>query len=176
MECDGTDERIVSGIKDRFARRGVPQNLCPPLCARDEAYSLASLGFAPPFLYLRLMREVGNGGFGPGYGLMGLAGGWGAFRGMTAIGTYHWLREEDDGEDLMPGEAPCPPDIPEAMLPVCHLGCGVYVCVDCRRTDGKLWCYDPARDADLLGAWELTLAAWLMQWLSGSLPVQFGGR
>lgn len=176
MECAEINEKIVSGVRDRFARLGAPPGLCPPLSPKDEAESLAKLGFAPPELYLRLLREIGNGGFGPGYGLMGLAGGWGAFRGMTAIGTYHWLREEDDGEDLVPGEALCPPEIPEAMLPVCHLGCGIHVCVDCKSTGAELWCYDPARDTDPLGGWDMNLASWLMRWLSGRLPLQYGGR
>ena len=53
-----------------------PSSLCAPL-AREDA--LASderrLGFRLPLLMKRLYREIGNGGFGPGYGLIGLSGG-----------------------------------------------------------------------------------------------------
>jgi hypothetical protein len=35
-----------------------------------------ALGFALPELLRRLYEEVGNGGFGPGYGLFGLFGTW----------------------------------------------------------------------------------------------------
>lgn len=108
-----TDDDIIAALKARrhintwpMGQQAEPQ---PVLTAAQEAASLAALGFQPPQLLMRVDREVANGGFGPGYGLLGLEGGWWAFRQLNAVRTYLWLREEDDGKDLLPGEERCDP-------------------------------------------------------------------
>lgn len=59
----------------------------PPLApASAEAVADAErrLGHRLPPLLRRLYREVANGGFGPGYGILGVAGGHPDDLGMTA--------------------------------------------------------------------------------------------
>ena len=53
------------------------------LCSVEER-----LGFPVPSLLADLYRSVANGGFGPGYGLMGIAGGASNDQGVTADELY----------------------------------------------------------------------------------------
>lgn len=46
--------------------------IAPPASAADVDAAEVALGFAIPRLLRRLYTEVGNGGFGPGYGLEGV--------------------------------------------------------------------------------------------------------
>jgi hypothetical protein len=137
---------------------GLVERLPPPpapatAAAVTEAESLA--GPLPPLLR-RLYREVANGGFGPGYGLLGLRGGH-TDDGATAV-------------DLRRSEWwPRPPD---RLLPVCHWGCAIYSLVDC--ADGHMWAWDPnPLDEDQLPKAlfpeQLTLGEWLERWLGNRL-------
>lgn len=169
-----TDDDIIAALKTRRHRNTSPMGqqaqVQPVLTAEQEAASLAALGFRPPELLLRVYREVGNGGFGPGYGLLGLQGGWWAFRRMTAVGTYLWLRQEDDGADLLPGEDLCDPEIREGMLPICHLGCGIYDLVHMGEPGEWLWTYDPADDSLAPCHPPVTLRRWFTKWIEATGP------
>jgi hypothetical protein len=56
---------------------GLVEKLPPLLVATPQAIALAevALRYSLPTLLRRLYLEVGNGGFGPGYGVLGLQGG-----------------------------------------------------------------------------------------------------
>ena len=77
------------------------------------------IGYPLTPLLRRLYLEVGNGGFGPGYGILGLKDGHSDDGGHTAIELY---RERAPREGL---------------LPVCYWGCGIYSLIDCRT--GRMW-------------------------------------
>jgi hypothetical protein len=68
----------------------------------------ATLGFNLPPLLIQVYTEVVNGGFGPGYGLLGLAGGFADDLGDTAVQSY--LRRRAD-QSLQ---------WRDALLPICH--------------------------------------------------------
>jgi hypothetical protein len=94
-------------------------------------------------LLKRLYVKVGNGGWGPGYGLLGLTGGAKDDVGQTAVQGYlSRLRLEWS-----------PPDEPSwrwpmGLLPLCHWGCAIYSCIDCTRPAFPLIAFDPnGRDA-----------------------------
>src|SRR5262245_60485454 len=111
----------------------------------------AALGYALPPLLRRLYTTLGNGGFGPGYGLLGLDGGHGD-GGKTAL----TLREEWD-------------DLPPALLPICHWGAAIYSLVDCSTTDGTMWGFDPnpmpyEEEDKALFRQTMTFAEWLGRW------------
>lgn len=169
-----TNDDIIAALKARRHRNTSPlgqqAEVQPLLTAEQEAASLAALGFHLPELLLRVYREVGNGGFGPGYGLLGLSGGWWAFRRMTAVDTYLWLREEDDGSDLLPGERPCEPAIRAGMLPICHLGCGIYELVHLGEPGEWIWTYDPANGALATCHPAITLRQWFVNWIAATRP------
>jgi hypothetical protein len=61
----------------------------PELIASDEK----CLGFLLPPLLKRIYSEIGNGGFGPGYGLIGLTNGVPDDTGKTAPDIYAQFRD-----------------------------------------------------------------------------------
>jgi SMI1 / KNR4 family (SUKH-1) len=148
-------------------RDGLVEPLPPLVPATAEAVAAAedTIGFALPPLLRRLYLEVGDGGFGPGYGLLGLSdghseGGHGA--GNTALGLY---RREHEG----PARQPC---LAPGLLPICSWGCGIYSFVDCSQPQGPMWGLDPnpvSSDEDALYAQGFNLAGWLGRWIDGPL-------
>ena len=100
----------------------------PPLrpAPRDAvAEAEQAIGHPLPPLLSRLYLEVGNGGFGPGYGILGLGGGHADDRGHTALDLYRtWTPRE-------------------GLLPVCSWGCGIYSLLDLSTAEGDMWGFDP---------------------------------
>ncbi|MEP2783360.1 MAG: hypothetical protein ABJO67_18950 [Pseudoruegeria sp.] len=72
-----------------------PTSTHSKLSAAELQETVQELGFEPTTLYVVLMQTVGNGGFGPGYGLMGLAGGATDDMGNTAVGLYKDFAQND---------------------------------------------------------------------------------
>jgi hypothetical protein len=63
-------------------------------------------------VHKQLLSEVANGGFGPGYGMVGLPGGH-VEEGLSAL---------ELAKDM---------DLPEGVLPLCDLGFGAWACIEC---------------------------------------------
>ncbi len=105
-------------LRNDFADRFGPEVSAPATtAAADEAER--ELGYALHPFHRRLLMEVGNGGFGPGYGLIGLPGGTLAVDGYSLVELSRLLLEE-------PG--------PSSSLPVvvlCDWGCGTWAFIDC---------------------------------------------
>jgi SMI1 / KNR4 family (SUKH-1) len=140
-----------------------PPEYQPPLseAALDEAE--ARLGFALPPVVRQLYGTAGNGGFGPGYGLIGLLGG------VTSD------LDRDAVEEYLAFRAPDPEDRgyewPERLLPILHWGCAIYSCVDCGSDEAPMVRFDPNPVSD---DWSVafapegrTLRSWLEAWLRG---------
>ncbi|MFC3576846.1 SMI1/KNR4 family protein [Streptomyces yaanensis] len=121
----------------------------------------AALGFPLPPLLAALYLRIGDGGFGPEYGLLPLFDSPPA--GEPAAVAQYLANRESGRKD---------PDWswPEGVLPISHWGCGMYACVDCRTSQGAVLLYEPnADDAD--HAWYVDapgLAQWLRAWLDGT--------
>jgi len=120
----------------------------------------AVIGYKLPRLLRRLYLEVGNGGFGPGYGVLGLSGGHRA-GGKTALDLYRQATPSSCWSFLPPG-----------LLPLCGWGCAIFSFTDCSRRDGRMWAWDPnggpvGREA--LFDQEVKLGDWLDQWVAGKL-------
>jgi hypothetical protein len=123
----------------------------------DEAEQ--ALGCPLPSILRRLYLEVANGGFGPGYGILGLSGGHGLAPDGTAIERYRRFREWD--------EAP-----PSSLFPVCDWGCAISSFVDCSDRDAVIWGLDPNPVDDISDALfpqEMGLVEWLQLWIEGRL-------
>jgi hypothetical protein len=140
-----------------------------PLASPEEvrAFELA-FGYALPPLWRRVYTEVGNGGFGPGYGLLGLISGAVTDLGDSALPLYRTLRESDP-ED--PGW-----EWPEGLLPVCHWGCAIHSCIDLRIPAAPVVRFDPNGHGPYEGGWEgawrpeaESSEAWLRAWTRGEL-------
>jgi hypothetical protein len=93
------------------------------------------LGYALPPLLKRMYCEVANGGFGESYGLIGLVGG---ARDDRNCDVQQLLREfhKPDADDPKW-------KWPDGLLPAFHLGCAMYLCVDCRTSKGKVVLFEP---------------------------------
>jgi hypothetical protein len=79
------------------------------------------LGFRIHSLLRSLFVTVGNGGFGPGYGIIGVSGG--DSRGTRTLAeTYRGVQEGSafKGDEWI-----------EGLLPFCDWGCNILSCVDC---------------------------------------------
>lgn len=146
------EDALIEAVRDRaadpatrtdYADRGCPELAPPvPLRAIDAAEQLLGISLWP--LHKRLLTDVGNGGFGPGDGLLGLPGG----------------RVDDDGRSVVDlrtllGE------LPEPVLPLVDWGDAIWSCLD--EECGRVLTLQEGR----LVSTKWTLATWLEEWVSG---------
>lgn len=165
---------VTSALLDRLRARlpriearadmGLPvPDPAPPLSTETLHRVKSSLDFELPSLLIQIWQEIGNGGFGPGYGLLGLGDGYSDDQNATADARYLGFREPD----------PLTPTWlwPQGLLPICHLGCAMYDCLDTTRDHIILW--EPGTwDEDLpigtaLFDTGLTLFDWVDRWSRG---------
>jgi len=121
------------------------------------------LGFLFPPLMKRIYAEIGNEGFGPGYGLTGLTNGAPDDTGKTAPATYEVFRSRDASEL----------NWPMGLLPICHWGCGIVSCIDCIDPNFRMRIFDPnvheGEDwADSFFEEASGFETWIGAWASGA--------
>ena len=134
-----------------------------PIDVPELELAESSLGFPLPQLLKRLYLEIANGGFGPGYGLMGLVSGFRDDCGDTALESYELRVEPDPAE---PGW-----NWPAGLLPICTWGCAIYSCIDCSKSIGfPMVIFDP----NLSASWDECLIPecdsfdeWIAIWAGG---------
>lgn len=135
----------------------------PPPPAVPQALEEAEriVGHPFPRLVRRLYLEVGNGGFGPGYGILGVAGGHRDDLGSTVTEAYRrWHLWRADSTHVLP----------DGLVPLAHWGCGIYSFVDCTDPNDAMWACDPnpGIEEDVFPQ-PLTLSEWLERWVDGRL-------
>jgi hypothetical protein len=119
-----------------------------------------ALGFPIPVPLRRLYAEVGNGGFGPGYGFYGLVGGTERFPGENVVGLYRLFRQGDPEDPLF--------SWPHGLLPVVDWGCAIRSCVDCSMPSFPIIRHDPNVEVSVQFRPEgWYLEGWLQAWLDG---------
>ena len=167
LQTAGVDATLSTkvGALEREMTRPAERRL--PAGATDVELAAAErrLGFALPPLLRRLYAEVANGGFGPGDGIAGVAGGWTA---------SHRRSMEDLYEEFSDADPEHPENRwPAGLLPLCDVG-GPFACVDATSGTGRVVEWDPdAYDEGLPDAgWSRAFTevapsfeAWLEQWL-----------
>jgi len=138
----------------------------PPIDQQSFRLAEARLGFRLPAAVRELYSTVGNGGFGPAYGILGLIGGATNENGLDAVGLYERFRGPDFGDAQW--------SWPATFIPVGHLGCGMFACVDCSTDDASLIWFEPNPHEDG-EPWDdafvplnISLESWLRHWLEGS--------
>jgi len=148
---------FARGSEEHLAARGrgLVQRLPPltpaPLTAVTEAEDL--IGAPLPSLLRRLYLEIGNGGFGPGHGVLGLAGGFPDDTKKTATDMYRQR------------------DFPESLLAICSWGCAIYSLVE-PAAEGRMWGYDPnpvELPEQALFPQAIDINEWFSRWLEGRL-------
>jgi hypothetical protein len=162
----GIRARVATGVPDES---DMPGREVPAVATSTAVVAAeAKLGRKLHPLLRALYLEVGNGGFGPAYGLLGIPpGGAEDDEGHDALAIWERLREEDEYDPHWAW--------PAALLPVGHLGCGMYMCVDLDAApDASLIWFEPNphengepwNDSFIpLGG---SLALWLSSWLAGT--------
>lgn len=142
----------------------------PILTDTELANCEAQLGFALPPLLIRIYKKLGNGGFGPGCGLMGV-GPSGFPDDLDATVDSRYL----DDTRSVPGRRSF--GWPRKLLPICHHGCAMYSCVEADTDQMIYWEPNywkdgrPARTA--LYPMSMTLHQWFDRWADGHEPFEF---
>jgi len=135
--------------------QGVTYHVNLPVTQADLADAEKLLGFAlPPFLK-RVYLEVGNGGFGPGYGLAPLF--------TPAL----FPEEEVYFQPSLVHTTLCyrGKDWPETLLYLCGWGCNIYSSIDCSHPQ-----YPIVRSEQTwhIGIEAPSMPQWLRAWLNGT--------
>lgn len=166
-----TESEILSELKRRKAAGQLGADASylkadtAPLSDREIAAAEYRLGFRLPRLLRAIYGEVSNGGFGESRGFLGLVGGVTNEAGQDSVSLYESYREADPGDDHW--------DWPEGLLPVCHLGCGMYHCVQCRDEALAVIWFEPNPHAegepwdDSFIPFSPSLREYLSAWLDG---------
>lgn len=163
---------VVQELKERLTNGQLGSDatgfakVFPPLAEEIIAEAEQNLGFRLPTTLRRIYAEVGNGGFGPAYGLLGLRGGAINEAKHDVVQLYEAYRRENPKDRHW--------HWPKGLLPAGHLGCGMYCCVDATNPAGPVTWFEPNAHADGT-EWDdsfVLLASstdeWLLAWLDGN--------
>ncbi len=131
----------------------------PPASARQLDDFEQRFGFRLPWFLAHVYQRVGNGGFGPGYGLIGLPGGFSHDEGKSIVELYESYQEYPRWQ------------WPDGLVPICDWGCAIFSCVDCQS--GSIVTFDPNQlheGAPMTLAFAVShasVAAWFEDWVNG---------
>ena len=151
-----------------------PQRSWSPVTEEELVQAETQLGFVLPALLRRIYREVGNGGFGPGYGLLPLNelppnGGHDT---TSLVAEYQGMRafSQHDIDEYFAEEEEKPALWPERVLLLCDWGCNIYSCLDCSSSELPIFRMDS--NENFLVEWAIeapSLHHWLERWIDGTL-------
>lgn len=146
----------------------------PPATEAQLAATEARLHFPMPPLLRRLYAGVGNGGFGPGFGILGGIGGaphpCDLFTEIADAYCGFWGRRRVSLNDVADADIPgklfslSDDEWPEYLLPLCYWGCTIEHGIHART--GAIYLI---RDFTAYALWAPSLDVWLEQWLDGTL-------
>ncbi len=105
---------LLALIRER-ADRGAPGRFAfEPASAEAIEEAEKSLDFALPPILRRVLLEIGNGGFGPGHGLLGVSGGATDEHGNSLVDLYDGLSATNPEDPVW--------SWPEHLVPICPWG------------------------------------------------------
>jgi len=151
------EDQLVAAIRQRasnpatrtdFADRW-HRELGPPASADAIEAAAREMGYHFHQFHARLFKEVGNGGFGPGDGLIGIPGGSLDVDGRSVIELRQGLFSDHEKLQMA------------SVVPLCDWGCGIWSCVDCET--GAILSTSEFGVRDL----EQGLHSWFEDWISG---------
>ena len=125
----------------------------------------ASIGAAFPDLLRMVYKKVANGGIGPGYQILGVAGGHLSDEGDTISELYLELSGSDEHDPLWVW--------PQGIVPFCHWGSSVYSCFDATKDHSPVVWFDPnSRNMgepmeQQFKPHRESLESWFQAWLDG---------
>lgn len=146
------DDLLLEELRYRVRARSAEGTALPPATEEEIAKVEAELGFDLPPLLRRIYAEIGDGGWGPGLGLVPVRR---APASPAAVADLVEARA-----NLAEGAEWLPP-----FVPLCEWGAPVWSCLDCQTEEGpvvtasgELVFTDTGHD----------LRSWLRAWLAGA--------
>jgi hypothetical protein len=137
----------------------------PPVTPSAISQAEHRIGFGLPSFLADVYQRVGNGGFGPGYGLIGLPGGYLHDDERSIVELYELYRAADS-------DAPTWWQWPDGLVPLCDWGCAIFSCVACDT--GAIITFDSnqldaesGRITEALAQSHSSVAAWFEDWVKG---------
>lgn len=169
-------EGISSGGKPVIFVAAPPATLAQIVAAEEK------LGFGFPELLRQVYQNVGNGGFGPGYGLFGIPTCAEDEKG-SVVDQYRKLCKHQTA-----------PPWPTGLIPLCGWGCGIASYLDCSRLEAPVIRLDPNTEKDDViefapqpmhfdradavedACWleSFSLEQWLTDWVDGKRLLELG--
>jgi hypothetical protein len=148
------------------------QKRTPPISRKALRAVETAIGFELPELLREIYLKVGNGGFGPQYGIIGTKGGV-KIQKLTLETCYQEMTKLEERNPRWRW--------PKHLLPLADYGCGMWSCVDCEYKSLPMLLWDPNNlSSALKGAdarlnwgnafWDQgrSLETWLDGWLQGT--------
>lgn len=171
-------ERLKDIIRTSHHATGEPtlhrQRNIPPVTMEELVQAEAQLGFTLPSFLRRIYLEVGNGGFGPGYGLLSLNEiPPNAVSDTTSlVADYQGMRafSQKDIDEYFAEDEEKPSLWPERVVTLCDWGCNIYSCLDCSSPELPIFRMDS--NENFLVEWAIeapSLYQWLEKWIDGAL-------
>ena len=184
-------ERVREHIQDPWRATSMSaftprqHSLYPPATLAMVKAAEAKMGLHLPALLVGLYTLVGNGGFGPGYGIFGLEGGYvdqeliAEAQGGTLVDWYVTFRGTDDRipelqyepisdekSSLFIDREPRPDQWTwfDKLVPICNHGCWQLSCIDCSKADFPVLRYDGQQSKLRLES--PTFDQWIGKWLN----------
>jgi len=150
-EWFGGEEWNDTGFSDYGALSKIVSTGFEHLPAKAEQVAAAEreLGFPLPSLLTTVLTEVANGGFGPGYGLFGVARG--KTSGSDDLVTDYSVRRGDQKV------------WPAGWLPICSFGCDIVSAVQASTSRVVRFLGDPA----VFCLEAASLHEWFQAWIDG---------
>jgi hypothetical protein len=124
-----------------------------PVSEKTVHQTETRLGFTIPPLLTFCYTRIGNGGFGPGYGIIGMQGGYASDFGCL-VETYHALKKDQESEGRK---------WKSELLPFCEWGCNIFSCVDCNDKRNPIYTFE---DFDVWPQ-DYYLEDFLRMWIKG---------
>lgn len=141
-------DRLVNALDEDACTRYPP---CLPEAVHQAEKEL-QLKF--PWLLVECLTKVGNGGFGPGYGVIGIQGNESDFGDL--VNTCTQIRRQRDQANKQ---------WVHDLLPFCTWGGNIFACVDCKTTD--VWILRGEAENELEKT-SMSLEAFFSRWLDGA--------
>lgn len=159
-------EQLAQSIRTKATCESNGRRIPPPINESNLRLIESELDFDLPPLMRLLYTQIGDGNYGPGYGLLPLlSANTDEEAGFTFLQLYNdWHSPESIDDDW------CWDDW---LVPLCDWGCGIYGCVDASEENGSVYRFNWASvkpgDApeDYLDQTHESLTTWFEDWLSG---------
>jgi hypothetical protein len=146
-------------------RQRAADTAAQPADERTIARAERALGRALPSLLRDVYRYIGDGGFGPGYGLLPLLSDPRDSSAESVVGLYTVFRADDSRDVTW--------SWPEQLLPFCDWGRAIRSCVDCSTPDAAVVTFDPnvcgvgEPMSNALAISHASLRSWFADWIAG---------